>query len=246
MPKLTFRYYPQPESPELIEIEKKIFRYSLFVPVLFLIIIWLIKFIELMLNINLTNLGMHPRNIDGLIGILTSPLIHANFGHLIGNSTSFLILATALFFFYRKMAIRIFILNYLMAGILLWLGGREVWHIGASGVVYGLAAFLLFSGLLRKDVRLLTISLIVIFLYGSFFWGLFPTQERISWDGHLMGAVSGTILSLIFYKHGPPRQKFEWEDELDDDSDEPKIEDDDQFGSENVNANEKIDIFKLN
>lgn len=215
MSKLTFRYYPENITPEQIELEKKIFKYSLFVPTLFLIIIWLFKLTELTFDTNFIKLGMYPRHVKGLIGILTSPLIHANFGHLIGNSTSFLILATTLFFFYRKMAFRIFVLNYFLSGIFLWFGGREAWHIGASGIIYGLAAFLLFSGLFRKDIRLLTISLIVIFLYGSLFWGLFPLDEKISWEGHLMGATSGTILSFIFQKYGPPRNKFEWEDEPD-------------------------------
>ncbi|MDA3927334.1 MAG: rhomboid family intramembrane serine protease [Prolixibacteraceae bacterium] len=220
MSKLSFRYYPQPVSPEMEQLEKKIFKYSLILPVFFLLIIWLIKIAEVVLGIRLTELGMYPRHIEGLLGIFTSPLIHGDFGHLINNSTSFLILSTALFFFYRKMAYLIFLLNYVLAGILLWIGGREVWHIGASGIIYGLAAFLLFAGILRKDVRLLTISLIVIFLYGSFFWGLFPIEEHISWDGHLMGAISGTILALVFYKYGPPRQKFEWEDETDDENEE--------------------------
>lgn len=218
MNKLNFRYYPQPISPELEELEKKIFKFSLIFPLIFLLVIWLIKISETVLGIELSSLGMHPRNIDGLLGILTSPLIHADWKHLIGNSTSFLVLSTALFFFYRNMAYRIFILNYFLAGILLWLGGREVWHIGASGVIYGLASFLFFSGLLRRDMRLLTISMIVVFLYGSFIWGLFPVEEHISWDGHLMGAVSGTLLALVFYKHGPPRQKYEWEDEEDDEN----------------------------
>ena len=246
MPRLTFRYYPEPVTPESIKLEKKIFKYSLFIPSLFLIIIWLVKLAEIVLNMNFTNFGMHPRNADGLIGIITSPLIHSDFGHLFGNSSSFLVLSTALFFFYRNMALRIFILNYLMAGIFLWLGGREVWHIGASGIIYGLAAFLLSSGILRKDIRLLTISLIVIFLYGSFFWGLFPFENHISWDGHLMGAISGVILSLVFYKYGPPRQKFEWEDENDDDLDEETNEFHESTENKpDINDN-KIDILKLN
>ena len=220
MNKLTFRYYPHPVSPETEKLEKKIFKYSMVFPILFLVIIWLIKFAETILGTAFTNLGMHPRHADGLIGILTSPLIHGDFKHLIGNSTSFFVLSTALFFFYREMAYRIFIINYFLAGILLWLGGRPVWHIGASGIIYGMAAFLFLSGLFRKDIRLLTISLIVIFLYGSLFWGLFPIEEGISWDGHLMGAVSGTVLSLIFSKYGPPRKKFDWEDEEDQDEDD--------------------------
>lgn len=195
-----------------------------------------------MLNVRFTELGMHPRHLDGLIGILTSPLIHANFKHLIGNSTSFFVLATTLFFFYREMAYRIFLLNYFLSGILLWLGGRAVWHIGASGIVYGLTAFLFLSGVLRKDIRLLTISLIVIFLYGSLFWGLFPIKEGISWDGHLMGAVSGTILALTFSKYGPPRQKFDWEDE---DEEEEEEEEENDGIEENLPTKEH-DITRFN
>jgi membrane associated rhomboid family serine protease len=217
MSKFTFRYYPQPVTPEMAELEKKIFRYSLFVPTLFLIIIWLVKLAELAFDTHFVELGMYPRHLKGLPGILFSPLIHSNFKHLMGNSSSFIVLATALFFFYRKLALRIFLLNYFLSGIFLWFGGREVWHIGASGIVYGLTAFLFLSGILRRDVRLLTITLIVAFLYGSYFWGLFPTEERISWDGHLMGALSGTMLSLIYFKHGPPRVPYEWENEEDGD-----------------------------
>lgn len=243
MPKLTFRYYPEPITPEKIEIEKKIFKYSLFVPLLFLIIIWIFKLTELALETNFVKLGTYPRHIKGIFGIITSPLIHSDFKHLIGNSTSFLVLATTLFFFYRKMAFRIFILNYLISGLFLWLGGREAWHIGASGIIYGLAAFLLFSGLFRKDIRLLTISLIVIFLYGSLFWGLFPFDEKVSWEGHLMGAASGTILSFIFQKYGPPRRKFEWEDEPDDELSEQSEVIENQTTDESNSQTESIKII---
>jgi membrane associated rhomboid family serine protease len=222
MARLTFRYYPHPVSPETEILEKKIFKYSLVIPSIFLIIIWTVKLSEIISGGSLMRLGVLPRNLSGLIGIITSPLIHADFSHLIANSTSFFVLATALFFFYRKVALRIFILNYLLSGIFLWLFGREAFHIGASGIIYGLAAFLLFSGILMRDMRLLTISLIVVFLYGSMIWGLFPVDPQISWDGHLMGAVSGTILALLFYKQGPPVQSLETEieDEEDDDNDE--------------------------
>lgn len=219
MNNFTFRYYPNPIPPGQKELEKKIFRYSFIIPSIFLLTIWMIKFIEITLDLDLSALSMYPRHKEGLLGILTSPLVHADWGHLTGNSTSFLVLATALFYFYRNMAMKIFSLNYFMSGLFLWLGGREVHHIGASGIIYGLITFLLFSGIFRRDTRLLTVSLIVTFLYGSFVWGLFPIEEHISWDGHLMGAVSGTILSLIFYKYGPPREKFEWEEE-----DETKVE----------------------
>jgi len=219
MSRFTFRYYPQPVSNESIELEKRIFKYSLVIPVIFLITIWMIKISEVLLEINLSNWGVLPRNLIGLKGVFTSPLIHGDFKHLIANSTSFLVLSTALFFFYRKVALQIFVLNYFMSGIFLWLGGREVWHIGASGIIYGMAAFLLLSGIFRKDLRLLTISLIVVFLYGSFIWGLFPIDLKISWEGHLMGAASGTILSLIYYKQGPPVHSYEIDTEDEDDED---------------------------
>jgi membrane associated rhomboid family serine protease len=180
----------------------------------------MVKITETMTGVQLTHLGMLPRDLHGLIGIITSPLIHADYSHLIANSTSFIVLATALFFFYRKVAFRIFILNYFMSGILLWLCGREAYHIGASGIIYGLAAFLLFSGILMRDMRLLTISLIVVFLYGSMIWGLFPIDPQISWDGHLMGALSGTILALLFYKQGPPVKTIEPEPEDEDDEED--------------------------
>jgi membrane associated rhomboid family serine protease len=229
MGRLTFRYYPHPLSTEEAEIEKKIFKYSLVIPIIFLIIIWMIKIVEIILGEQYIELGVLPRNLSGLIGILTSPLIHADFNHLIANSSSFIVLSTALFFFYRKVALTIFVLNYFMSGLFLWLGGREVIHIGASGIIYGMAAFLLFSGILRKDLRLLTISLIVVFLYGSMLWGLFPIEPGISWDGHLMGAVSGTILSLLYYKQGPPSMiqdeiETETEEEESDENEYWKVE----------------------
>ena len=231
MANFIFRYYPHPASPEYISLEKKIFKYSLVLPILFLIIIWMVKIAEVMLGTSFYKLGVYPRHLNGLVGIITSPLIHANFKHLIANSSSFLVLSTALFFFYRKLAFRIFILNYLMSGIFLWLGGRELWHIGASGIIYGMAAFLLFSGIFKQDLRLLTISLIVIFLYGGLFWGLFPIEPRISWEGHLMGTFSGIILSLLFYKKGPRRKSFEWENETDEEE-EDQTDDENQENAE--------------
>jgi membrane associated rhomboid family serine protease len=227
MNRLDFRYYPNNLSPEALEVEKRIFKLSLIFPIIFLIIIWLIKISESFLGISFYQWGMYPRDINGLKGILFSPLIHGSFKHLIANSSSFIVLATALFFFYRKMAMPIFLLNYFLSGIFLWIGGREVWHIGASGIIYGLAAFLFFSGLFRNDLRLLTISLIIVFLYGSFVWGLFPIEPGVSWDGHLMGAVSGIILSARFQKHGPPRIPYEWENEPEDEEDIEDISNED-------------------
>ena len=110
-------------------------------------------------------------------------------------------------------------LIYLLSGLCVWLAGREAWHIGASGVVYGLASFHLVSGFLRNDVRLLTVSVIVVFLYGGMFWGLFPIKPDISWESHLWGALSGLFLAVYYRKYKVRRKKFEWEDAPEEDDD---------------------------
>ena len=84
-------------------------------------------------------------------------------------------------------------------------------HIGASGIVYALASFIFFSGIISKNKNLSALSLIVIFIYGSLFWGLFPTDQKISWEGHLSGFISGLILSWYFRKNLPKRKKYQWE-----------------------------------
>jgi membrane associated rhomboid family serine protease len=162
--------------------------------------------------------GLLPRDLTGLRGILFSPLIHGSFEHLAANTFPLMVLTFSLFFFYRKSPFTIFGLIYLFSGIFLWLGGREALHIGASGIIYGLAAFLFLSGILSRHTGLLTISLVVALLYGGLFWGIFPIKPEISWEGHLWGAVSGLALALIFRTPAPVDQVVpsEEEDEPDD------------------------------
>jgi membrane associated rhomboid family serine protease len=179
-----------------------------------------VKIVSDILQADLTTFGIWPLRIKGLKGILFSPFIHASYDHLISNSIPFLILSFALLYFYRNLAYRIFFLIYILSGICVWLGGREAWHIGASGVVYGLASFLFFSGVFRKDLNLLTVSIIVAFLYGSMFWGIFPIKPEISWESHLWGSASGFLLSIYYRHQGPPRPVMGWENEPDEEEDE--------------------------
>ncbi|MCW0482257.1 rhomboid family intramembrane serine protease [Gaoshiqia sediminis] len=210
-----FNYYPNKSETDA-RLEKKIFKHSMVFPGFFLLCFWLVLLVESTLGYNFTQFGIFPHQLKGLKGILFSPFIHSGFKHLFANSVPFFVLSLALFYFYRKLAYRIFFLIYFLSGICVWLGGREAWHIGASGLVYGLGAFLFFSGIFRNDVRLLTIAIIVVFLYGGMFWGIFPIEPTISWESHLWGAASGLFLS-VFYRHqGPQRSRFEWEDEPDD------------------------------
>lgn len=220
-----FDYYPRNHEPIDKETAKKIFKYSLLIPLAIIVVFWLVKIAENVLNLQLSRFGILPLHPEGLPGILFSPFIHGSYDHLISNSVPFLILMFTLLYFYRRLAYRIFFLIYILSGICVWLGGRESWHIGASGIVYGLASFLFFSGVFRKDANLLTVGIIVIFLYGSMFWGIFPINPEISWESHLWGSASGLMLAWYYRHQGPARPAPSWENEPDDDADDENWKD---------------------
>jgi len=203
--------------------EKKKLYYSLFFPGVFLIIIWTIALAEYLLDVRFVQYGLYPRSWEGAIGILTSPLIHADVNHLFANSVPLFVLGASLFYFYRSIALRVFILIYLFSNIWVWGMGREAYHIGASGLVYGLAAFLFVSGVIRREPRLMAISMFVAFMYGSFIWGIFPElfpEKNISWEGHLMGMLAGVIFAFYFRKKGPQKRRYSWDLEEEDEDDD--------------------------
>lgn len=194
--------------------EEKAMLKSFFVPGIFLLLMWLVKMAEWMFDFPLTFLGIHPLHWDGLPGILLSPFIHGDWKHLTANSVPILVLGAALYYFYRNMATKILFLILFMTGVWVWLGARESYHIGASGVIYGLSTFLLLSGFIRKETRLMALSLVVAFLYGSFVWGIFPQffpEKNISWEGHLSGMIAGVVLAVFYRNEGPQRKKYSWE-----------------------------------
>ena len=197
-------------------------------PSLFVIAIWLVKFVELIFKINLSEYGLQPLHLRGLAGIVTCPFLHEGFSHLFANSIPLFLLSGLLFYFYKEIAWRILLLIYLMTGLWVWFLARpDSIHIGASGVVYGLAAFLFFSGIIRRETRLMAITLLTAFLYGGMVWGIFPQffpMKQISWESHLMGLLAGLILAIYYRKSGPQRKKYEWEDEDDDNHEEEWME----------------------
>ncbi|MBI4647524.1 MAG: rhomboid family intramembrane serine protease [Bacteroidia bacterium] len=211
-----------------LPLEKKIFVHSLIFPLFFSIVLWIIKIIEILHGNNFSSLGILPRKLVGLAGIFTAPLIHGDFFHLFDNTFPLLMLSITVFYFYKKIAYQLFFLIYFISGFWVWLIAGSAYHIGASGLIYGLSAFILFSGIIRHDLRLLTIFLIVIIMYGGLIWGIFPVKENVSWESHLMGALSGMLLAVIFRKHGPPPVKYGWEmpeEEKDEDDDKEKSPD---------------------
>jgi len=223
-----FNYYPSNPKKLDTEMEKRIFIHSLIFPTAFVIIFWLIEIVKQTFGISLVRLGVYPLSAKGLYGILFSPLIHSGFNHLLSNSIPFFILMFMLIYFYRRISYRIFIQLYLLSGICVWLSGREAWHIGASGVIYAMTAFHFISGIIRDDVRLLTLSVTVTFIYGGMVWGMFPINPDVSWEGHLWGAVSGVVLALYYRKYIIRREKFDWEYEDEEvDSEQPQSADED-------------------
>ncbi len=180
-----------------------------------LIIIWSVKIFEIVFDYDFTEYGVLPRKLNGLTGILFSPLIHSDVNHLLSNSLPVIILCLLIFNFYSQIAKKILIYLYFISGLWLWCIGRESFHIGASGLIYAMASFLFFSGILRKNSQLSAVALLVIFIYGGLFWGLFPIHKNVSWEGHLTGFIAGILVSFIFRKDGPKRKKYNWEIEED-------------------------------
>ena len=198
-----------------MKIERKRFVAALLPPVYLLVFMWLVKIFEILFKTDVGFLGVHPLSLDGLPGILLMPFIHGGWSHLMANTVPFLVLSTALFYFYREISWKVLIGIWLLSGMWVWFGGRPSWHIGASGVIYGLSAFLFLSGIIRDVKGLAALSLIVAFLYGSMIWGVFPDffpkEKNISWEGHLGGMVSGVIMALYYRTQGPQRRKYSWE-----------------------------------
>lgn len=161
---------------------------------------WLIYSVDHVLEFDFRVLGILPREPIGLIGIITAPLIHGNLVHLISNTVPLLILGGVLYFFYAPMAPRVFGYSYFVTNILVWTFARKNIHIGASGLVYGLASFLIFYGFFKKDMKSLVISFIVLFFYAGMVYGIFPNQSSVSWESHLAGAVVGAITAMNMAK----------------------------------------------
>lgn len=176
--------------------------------------LWIIKIYEWFFNLDLHAFALKPRTLSGLLGVITEPLLHGDWGHLFSNSVPLFLLLMATLYFYRGIGLRVLGYIWLFTGIGVWLFARDNYHIGASGIVYGLATFLAISGILRHDSRLMSISLLIIFLYGGMIWGVLPLFHHVSWESHLMGSLAGVFCAYRYRRQGPAiRRYFDDEDE---------------------------------
>lgn len=185
------------------------------IPLFLVFTISLIKILEVGMDWNFARLGVYPLQKKGVFGIFAHPLIHGSFKHLIANSFPLFFLSWCLFYFYKGVSSYIYFAIWTGCGLLTFIIGKPGWHIGASGIIYGLAFFLFFSGLIRRHVPLIAISLLVAFIYGGLIWNMFPffAKPTTSWEGHLSGAIAGTICAFAFRKYGPQKPEIIEEEE---------------------------------
>lgn len=183
---------------------------SVLIPISFILFMWVINIVQFVLRLDFGGLGIHPRDSQSLIGIFTSPLIHGNWEHLLSNTLPLLMLGIILFLTYDKIAMWVWVSNYIFTGLLVWLFARDSYHIGASGIIYGLASFLFFSGFFRMDIRAIAIASGVAIFYGGLVWGVLPIQSGVSWESHLSGGIVGLVLAyalrnkykdIVFQRH---------------------------------------------
>lgn len=200
--------------------ERKKFFGSLAIPALLAAIMLTVKVIETAFGINMSRWGITPQTAHGLIGVLTLPFLHGSWEHLLTNIVPVLVLGTALYYCYPTLANPVMLVTWIFSGLFTWcIGNPSSIHIGASALIYGLNLFLIVSGFIRRNRQLTVISLIMVFLYGGFIWGMIPALaklQNISWEGHLSGAIVGIALALILRKKGPQKEEHHWDDDQDD------------------------------
>lgn len=191
----------------------------------FVALLWLIQGMNWATDLDPAPFGVRPRQLAGVLGILTAPLVHADFVHLVANTAPLAVAGTAMLFLYPNASLRVLPAIYLGPGIAVWLFGRDSAHLGASGLVYGLVAYVFAAGLLRRDRRAIAASLVVAFMYGSLAWGVLPTREPVSWETHLAAALIGVVLAFALrWRDVPPRKRYAWEAEDSAGAEEPSPE----------------------
>jgi len=218
--------------------ETKKIIFALLFPFIFLLSLWLVLLYQTLYKVDLIEYGIHPLKSDGLIGILTAPFIHADIKHLLANSFPLLFLSTCIFYFYREIAFKVFILIYLVSGFWVWTFARDAYDIGASGLVYGFASFIFFSGLLRRDNKLMALSLLITFIYGGLIWGIIPLKDQVSWESHLMGMIAGFVFGIFYRKAGPQRVPYDWGEEEEDSPEETEnVTDENREDAKSITVN---------
>jgi membrane associated rhomboid family serine protease len=166
---------------------------------LFIGLIWFVFVLDRILPLEV--LGLVPRTMSGLTGIVTMPFLHQDLAHIMGNTPPLAVLL-ALLAGSRGNSKVIVLALIVLGGVLLWLFGRgNALHIGASGLVFALVSFLIAAGIFERRITSLVVSVLVGFFYGTtLLMGVLPGQQGVSWDGHLLGGVAGVVIAWLMLK----------------------------------------------
>lgn len=190
------------------------FRLAMKIALVFIGVLWAIFVFDAVFGLRLGRFGLRPGSVPGLIGLFTAPLLHGSFEHLLSNTLPLFVSLTATLYLYPASSVRVIPLVWLGSGAIAWFIGRPSLHFGASGLIYGLLAYVFASGILRRDMRSVSVSLLVGFLYGSMVWGVLPIRPNMSWEMHLAGAMMGFLLAVLFRRWDRvPLLRYEWEDD---------------------------------
>lgn len=180
------------------------------IPFVYVVSIWLLYWIEITFSFNFNKYGVFPRTLSGFRGVFLTHFIHSNTNHLFNNSIPLFVLLSSLLYFYKEVAYKVLFFGGFFTGFITWMIARESYHIGASGIVYLLFSFVFFSGMIKKHYRLVALSLMVIFLYGSMIWYVLPIKEGMSWEGHLSGFLVGVFFATIYRNKGIVKEEYQF------------------------------------
>ena len=214
-------------------------------PVFFVLTIWLVFWFEVRFGYNFSTYGIYPQTLKGLRGVVLSPFIHGSIQHLYHNTIPLFVLSMALFYFYRHIAWKVLLFGILVSGFLTWCIARPSYHIGASGLIYVLVSFIFFKGVFAKHYRLIALSLLVVFIYGSMIWYALPLEEGVSWEGHLAGLITGLLFALIFRKAIAKPEKYVWELKDYNEAEDPFLKHFDENGNFIEHSDQEVEQEKL-
>ena len=192
-----------------VEEDKGHLMYSFYIACFSVLLLWGIRALEVGLESKFYWLGIYPRTLKGLFGLIGSGLVHKDIFHLASNSLPLFMGVFMTIYYYRKIAMEVFLWIYFSCNLWVWVLARPAYHIGISGFIYGILSFLFFSGIFRRNRRLMTVSLIIVFMYGSMIWGVLPIKDGVSWESHSAGAIVGLILAFYFRRVGKLKMTHE-------------------------------------
>ena len=207
---------PTPEpSDAAVKRDRTRIRYALLGAAGLVAGIWLAWLGAWALGWEIDDLGIRPRNLGGLVGILTAPFAHASFEHLMSNTLPLGLLSALMLYAYPRAARYALPLIWLASGLGVWLWARPSVHVGISGITHGLMFFVFVMGLLRRDRLGVALALLVFFLYGGMLMTVLPREVQVSFEYHLAGAIAGLACALALFRLDPQpvRKRYSWEDE---------------------------------